>query len=174
MAARNEYGHDVPLVPGYLKRNPLKRKNSFVPFGIATAALVALAAGAMFYSNTHAGVSQVRSTERPLSGPEPILPESLPTPAASPSAGSATTAFVYQVASDDNGSHLKKVSVSLGLSGDASGDPAPLAALNAMAAESDSPLPSGTHAESYTVSDGVATVDFNQAFVDHFHGGRRR
>ena len=44
-------------------------------------------------------------------------------------------------------------------------------ALNVMARVKDSPLPDGTEARSVTITGETATVDFNVAFKENFHGG---
>jgi spore germination protein GerM len=79
---------------------------------------------------------------------------------------------IYQVATDDNGSHLSKsVLPTVGAPG-ASRDAIAAGALDAMARSKRSPLPPGTRTRSVHIDgDGLATVDFNRAFHDNFPGG---
>lgn len=44
-------------------------------------------------------------------------------------------------------------------------------ALNHLVVSPNSPLPVGTRLRSVTVTDGLATADFNRALKDNFHGG---
>lgn len=79
------------------------------------------------------------------------------------------TAKLMRVVSDENGSRLEQVVTELPQDGKT--EPA-VAALNLMAQLKSSPLPSGTRARSVEIGgDGVAAVDFNEAFVKNFTGG---
>ncbi len=44
-------------------------------------------------------------------------------------------------------------------------------ALVALSAQTNSPLPAGTHLRSINLADGLATVDFSREFQTHFAGG---
>jgi len=102
-----------------------------------------------------------------------ILPSEQIQPQASSghsSSGTPPAIVVYTVAVTHNGEHLEKHALSTAAAhGDSVAERA-TNALNAMAAEDRSPLPSGTHARSVKLVDGVATVDFNKAFQENFSG----
>lgn len=96
----------------------------------------------------------------------PVLPPTGPADQPATSANLMRSAEVYRV--DKNGTHLVPATINLRPSGGA-----PMtAALNAMAAFKNSPLPPGTRALSARVGEnGVVTVDFNDALVKNFPGG---
>jgi spore germination protein GerM len=149
-----------------------KNKPTALPFSLAVIAVLAATAGALYYQNRHT-ISHTGAISIPpiASSPTPgtFLPEALPTPGAETQAAPV----VYRVVSDENGSHLKKVTLTPSQSVSASGSSPALNALNVMAASEDSPLPPGTQALSYVANadNTSATVDFNQAFVKNFPGG---
>ena len=130
------------------------KKTVPVLFAVAAAAL---GAGAFVYRGAPAGA--------PDDGAPPIVPPV--TRSAAPDKP-LTSATIYRVITDNDGSRLQPVRAPL----PAGGDPK-IAALNAMAKlGADSPLPPGARCLSVTMhGDGVAFADFNGAFRSNFPGG---
>jgi hypothetical protein len=134
------------------------------------AAVVAVGIGAFMNARQQPeGTPNPAGSPAPAGQPQAILPES--PPVAPIVAVGAERVTVYKVVTDANGSHLGKVALSL--PGASVGDSATsaLAALNAMADEKDSPLPTGSRANTCVLNGDLATVDFNQALVKNFAGG---
>ena len=160
-----------------------KRKTGGSAALAGTIALVVLGGGALYMGLNRSRVpaptpvnaaptTTSSETENDTSGG--ILPKQEIQPQAPTTHGSGDMhqpIVVYTVAVTDNGEHLEKHPLSTkDVHGDSDAERA-AAALNAMAASDHSPLPSGTHARSVKLVDGVATVDFNKAFQENFSGG---
>ena len=96
----------------------------------------------------------------------PVLPPTGPPDQPATTSKLIRSAVVYRV--DASGTRLAPATVNLRPS---AGEPMS-AALNAMAAFKNSPLPPGTRALSARLDpNGVVTVDFNKAFQENFPGG---
>ena len=140
---------------------------------VAGAALAAAAGAAYLYQARRDAVPDILARPgqtRPTS-PEAEASNPIPPPEVRPDQPAdrpLRSATVYRIASDgEYGDRLVPATVRI-----PAGSEAMAGALNAMAALKNSPLPRGARARSVTLDDqGVATVDFNGAFVSNFAGG---
>ncbi len=143
-----------------------QNKSSLLSFSVATLAVVAATAGALYYQNRHVKGTNVVVTNSVLN-PTPVPGAIFPDPLPSVTGAKGLTASIFRVLNDENGQRLSKIEAPVGTTPDVEGS------LNAMAAEKDSPLPPGTRVLSCTESNDnqLATVNFNAAFVKNFPGG---
>lgn len=152
----------------------MRKRSSTTVFFAAATALALLGGSACFV-----GRSKTDAAKAPEASGTPIVTPP-PAPAAqqaqtgsgngkTAAAQTAASATIYRVVTNDDGSHLKPMTVKLN---DAKpGEDVAAAAINAMAKLKDSPLPPGTQARAVSIEGDVATVNLNKAFVDNFEPG---